>query len=89
MRGGESGASIVQVCVPELKSVDFRVVKKRRCVVGIVGGYDKQNELRKVLEKTWEDRTRVGSSVALHVIGNEARDQVTVKGNKKFLKIQH
>ena len=30
----------------------------------------------------------MGSSVALHVIGNEARDQV-VKGNKKFLKIQH
>ena len=52
MRGGESGASIVQVCVPEFKSVDFRVVKKRRCVIGIVGGYDKQNELREVLEKT-------------------------------------
>ena len=39
MRGGESGASIVQVCVPEFQSVDFRVVKKRRCVVGIVGGF--------------------------------------------------
>ena len=52
MRGGESGASIIQVCMPEFKSVDFRVVKKRRCVIGIVGGYDKQNELREVLEKT-------------------------------------
>ena len=28
MGGGESGASIVQVCVPEFNSVDFRVVKK-------------------------------------------------------------
>ena len=52
MRGGESGTSIVQVCVPEFKSVDFRVVKKRRGVIGIVGGDDKQNELREVLEKT-------------------------------------
>ena len=77
MRGGESGASIVQVCVPEFKAVDFRVVKKRRRVVSIVGGCYKQNE------KTWEDRTRVGSGIALHVIGNEARDQVTVKGNKE------
>ena len=35
---------LVQVCVPEFKAVDFRVVKKRRCVVSIVGGYYKQNE---------------------------------------------
>ena len=89
MRGSESGTSIVQVRVPEFKSVNFRVVKKRRRVVGIMGGDDKQDELREVLEKTWEDRTRVRSSVTLHVIGNEARDQVAVKGNKEFLKIQH
>ena len=43
MRGG---ASPVQVCVPEFKSVDFRVLKKRRCVVCIMRGDDKQNELR-------------------------------------------
>ena len=52
-------------------------------------GDNKQNELREVVEKTWKDRTRVGSSVALHLIGNEARDQVTVKRNKEFLEIQH
>ena len=89
MGGGESGASIVQVCVPEFNSVDFRVVKKGRCVIGTRRGNDKQNELSEVVEKTGKDRTRVGSGVALHLIGNEARDQVTVKRNKKFLKIQH
>ena len=39
---------------------------------------------REVVDKTREDRTRMGSSVALHVIGNEARDQVTVKREKKL-----
>ena len=52
MGGSKSGTSIVQVCVPEFKAVYFRVVKKGRCVVGIVGGDDKQNELCEVLEKT-------------------------------------
>ena len=50
--GGSKSGSIVQVRVPEFKSVNFRVVKKRRCVVGIMGGDDKQDELREVLEKT-------------------------------------
>ena len=52
MRGGESGTSIVQVCVPEFKVVNFRVVKKGRCVIGIMGGDNKQDELREMLEKT-------------------------------------
>ena len=50
MRGSKSGTSTVQVRVPEFKNVNFRVVKKRRCVVGIVGGDDKQDELRGVGE---------------------------------------
>ena len=53
MGGGESGASIVQVSVPEFNSVDFRVVKKRRCVIRARRGNDKQNELSEVVEKTW------------------------------------
>ena len=52
MRGGESGTSVIQVRVPEFKVVNFRVVKKGRCVIGIMGGDDKQEELRKMLEKT-------------------------------------
>ena len=52
MGGGESGASIVQVCVPEFNSVDFRVVKKRRCVICTRRSNDKQNELSEVVEKT-------------------------------------
>ena len=39
MRGGESGTSVIQV-------------KKGRCVIGIMGGNDKQEELRKMLEET-------------------------------------
>ena len=52
MGGGESGTSIVQVCVPEFKVVNFRVVKKGRGVIGIMGGDNKQDELREMLEKT-------------------------------------
>ena len=52
MRGGESGTSVIQVRVPEFQVVNFRVVKKGRCVIGIMGGDDKQEELRKMLEKT-------------------------------------
>ena len=51
MRGGKSGTSVIQVRVPEFKVVNFRVVKKgpghRHH-----GGNDKQEELRKMLEKT-------------------------------------
>ena len=52
MRGSESGTSVVQVRVPEFKVVNFRVVKKGRCVIGIMGGDNKQDELREMLEKT-------------------------------------
>ena len=51
MRGGKSGTSVVQ-CVPEFKVVNFRVVKKGRGVIGIMGGNDEQDELREMLEKT-------------------------------------
>ena len=44
--------TVVQVCVPEFNSVDFRVVKKRRCVICTRRGNDKQNELTEVVEKT-------------------------------------
>jgi len=37
MRSGKSGTSIVQVCVPEFKVVNFRVVKKGRGVIGMMG----------------------------------------------------
>ena len=33
--------------------------------------------------------TRVRSGITLHVIGNEAREQVAVKGEKEFLEVQH
>jgi len=52
MRGRESGTSVIQVRVPEFKVVNFRVVKKGRCVIGIIGADDKQEELCKMLEKT-------------------------------------
>ena len=52
MRGGESGASIVQVCVPEFKSVDFRGGEEKEVCHRYRRGYYKQNELREVLEKT-------------------------------------
>ena len=52
MRGSESGTSVVQVRVPEFKVVNFRVVKKGRCVIGIMGGDNEQDELREMLEKT-------------------------------------
>ena len=45
MGGDESGASIVQVCVPEFNSVDFRVVKERRCVICTRRGNDKLRTL--------------------------------------------
>ena len=51
MRGSESGTSVVQVRVPEFKVVNFRVVKKGRCVIGIMGGDNKQDELREMLEE--------------------------------------
>ena len=35
-----------------------------------MGGDNKQDELREMLEETWEDRARVRSIVTLHVIGN-------------------
>ena len=49
-----------------------------------MGGDDKQEELRKMLEKIWEDSIRVRSGITLHIIGNEAREQVAVKGEKEF-----
>jgi len=52
MRGGEFSSSVIQVRVPEFKIVNFRVVKKGRCVIGIMEGNDKQEELRKMLEET-------------------------------------
>ena len=54
-----------------------------------MGGDDKQDELREMLKKTWKDRTRVRSIVTLHVVGNKARDQVAVKGEKEFLEVQY
>ena len=35
------------------------------------------------------ERTRVRSGITLHVIGNEAGEQVAVKGEKEFLEVQH
>ena len=48
-----------------------------------------QEELRKMLEKAWEDRNRVGSGITLHVVGDKAREQVAVEGEKEFLEVQH
>ena len=75
--------------VPEFQAVNFRMVKKGGWVIGIKGGNDKQEELRKMLEKAGEDRTRVRSGITLHVVGDEAREQVAVKGDKEFLEVQH
>ena len=47
-----TGTSIVQARMPEFKVANFRVVKKGRCVIGIMGGDNKQDELREMLEKT-------------------------------------
>ena len=52
MGDGESGASTVQVSVPEFNSTDFRVVKKRRCVIRARRSNDKQNFLSEGVEKT-------------------------------------
>jgi len=42
-----------------------------------------------VLEKTGEHGTRMRRGVSLHVIGDEAREQVAVKRDKKVLEVQH
>ena len=47
MGDGESGASIVQVNVPEFSSIDFQVVKKRECVIRTRPSNDKQNFQRR------------------------------------------
>ena len=74
--------------VPEFQAVNFRMVKKGGWIIGIKGGNDKQEELREMLEKAWEDRTRVGSGITLHVVGDEAREQVA-EGDKEFLLQAH
>ena len=61
--------------VPEFQAVNFRMVKKGGWVICIKGGNDKQEELRKMLEKAWEDHTRWGVA--------------SVKGDKEFLEVQY
>ena len=43
MRHCESGTSVVQMCVPEFYAVNFRVLEKERCIVGIMRGNNEQN----------------------------------------------
>ena len=38
LRHCESGTSVVQVCVPEFDAVNFWVLEKGRCIVGIMRG---------------------------------------------------